>query len=86
VAGKYQAYFIVEAPIKLGGESLAAGIYGAGFVGDKFIVTDVGGHDVLCVASSNDVDFKRPMPLQILAGPAGSFHIYAGRKYVSFSR
>ena len=43
VQSKYQACFITEVPIKLGGENLAAGVYGAGFVGDKFVVTDVGG-------------------------------------------
>src|SRR5215469_6449326 len=43
VAAKYQAYFITEVPLKIGGQSLPAGIYGVGFIGgDKFIVTDVG--------------------------------------------
>ena len=41
VAAKYQAYFITEIPIKIGGQNLPAGIYGIGFVGGgKFIVTD----------------------------------------------
>jgi len=86
VAEKYQAYFIVEVPIKVGGESLVAGIYGVGFVGDKLVVTDVGAHDVLTVASHEDAGLKRPMPLQVMADPAGGFRLYAGRKYVSFSR
>jgi hypothetical protein len=86
VAAKYQAYFIVEVPIKLGGKSLAAGIYGIGFVGDKFLVTDVGAHDVLTVSTSEDAGLKRPMPLQIVADPAGGFRIYAQRRYVIFSR
>ena len=86
VASKYQAYFIVEVPIKLGGKSLAAGIYGAGFVGDKFLVTDVGAHEVLSVNTSEDAALKRPMPLQIVADPAGGFRLYAGRKYVIFKR
>ncbi len=83
---KYQAYFIVEVPIKVGGQNLAAGIYGVGFVGDKFLVTDVGAHDVLSVKTDEDAGLKRPMPLQILAGPSGDFRLYAGRRYVSFSR
>jgi hypothetical protein len=86
VASKYQAYFIVEVPIKLGGHSLAAGIYGAGIVGDKFLVTDVGAHDVLTVAASEDTELKRPMPLQIVADPAGGFRLYIGRQYVTFKR
>ena len=86
VAAKYQAYFIVETPIKLGGETLSAGVYGAGFVGDKFLITDVGGHDVLSVALADDAGMKLPKPLQVVAGPDGTFRLYAGRKYVSFSR
>ncbi len=86
LASKYQAYFIAEDPIKVGGESLPAGVYGVGFVGDKFVVTDVGAHDVLTVATQEDAGLKRLMPLQVLADPAGGFRLYAGRKYVNFSQ
>jgi hypothetical protein len=87
VQAKYQAYFITEVPIKLGGENLAAGVYGVGFVGDKLVVTDVGAHDVLTVNSGEDAGMKRPMPLQIVADPAGGgFRLYALRRYVIFSR
>jgi hypothetical protein len=87
VASKYQAYFITEVPIKVGGQSLPAGVYGVGFIpGDKFVVTDVGAHDVLTVSSSSDQDIKRPLPLQVTTDPAGGFRLYEGRKYVAFSR
>jgi hypothetical protein len=87
VQAKYQAYFITEVPIKIGGESLAAGVYGIGFVaGDKLIVTDVGAHDLLSVGSSTDQEMKRPLPLQITTDPAGGFRLYAGRRYVNLSR
>jgi len=87
VQSKYQAYFIAEVPIKVGGQNLAAGVYGVGFVGDKFIVTDVGAHDVLTVSSGEDAGLKRPTPMQVMADPAGGgFRLYAGRRYVSFSR
>jgi hypothetical protein len=87
VQSKYQAYFVAEVPIKVGGEKLAAGVYGVGFVGDKFVVTDVGAHDVLMVNSGEDAGLKRPTPLQVVADPAGGgFRLYAGRRYVSFSR
>jgi hypothetical protein len=87
VSSKYQGYFITEVPIKIGGANLPAGIYGMGFVsGDKFVITDVGAHDVLTVTSANDEGLKRPMPLQVVADPAGGFRLYAGRKYVIFSR
>ena len=87
IAAKYQAYFITEVPIKIGGQNLPAGIYGVGFIGgDKFVVTDVGAHDVFTTNSSTDEGLKRPMPLQVIADPAGGFRLYAGRRYVNFSR
>jgi hypothetical protein len=46
----------------------------------------VGAHDVLSVNSGEDAGLKHPTPLQVVADPAGGFRLYAGRKYVSFSR
>ena len=87
IAAKYQAYFVVEDTLKIGGKTLAAGVYGAGFIaGNKFIVTDIGGHDVFTVSSTNDAAMKRPMPLQVIADPAGGYRLYAGRNYVTFSK
>lgn len=87
VAAKYQAYFITEVPIKIGGHNLPAGIYGVGFIaGDKFVVTDVGAHEVFTVSSTTDNDVKRPTPLQVQVNPAGGFRLYEGRKYVVISR
>lgn len=86
VQAKYQAYFITEVPIKLGGHDLAAGIYGIGFVKDKLLVTDVGAHDLFSVPSTQDDAIKRPMPLQVIADPAGGFRLYSLRKYVVLSR
>jgi hypothetical protein len=87
VAAKYQAYFITEVSIKIGGESLPAGVYGVGFIpGDKFAVTDVGAHDVLTVSSSSDQEMKRPVPLQVTTDATGGFRLYEGRKYVVFGK
>lgn len=87
VAAKYQAYFIAEVPLKIGGESLPAGVYGVGFIGgDKFAVTDIGAHDVFSVSSSTDQEMKRPMPLQVTTDASGGYRLYAGRRYVQFSR
>ncbi|MGC2614531.1 MAG: hypothetical protein WA354_10915 [Terracidiphilus sp.] len=86
VASKYQAYFITEVPLKLGSDNLPAGVYGVGFVADKFVITDVGAHDIFSVGTSTDQALKRPMPLQIMADPAGGFRLYAGRKFVKFTR
>ena len=61
VSAKYQAYFITEIPIKIGGETLPAGVYGVGFIaGGKFVVTDVGAHDLLTENSKTDEGLKRP--------------------------
>jgi hypothetical protein len=85
VASKYQAYLITEVPLKIEGHTLPTGAYGAGFIGDdKFVVTDVGGHDVLTVKWHSDNDIKRPMPLQVTTDPDGSYRLYEGRKYVKF--
>jgi hypothetical protein len=86
LAAKYQAYFIAEVPLIVGGQSLPAGIYGAGFVGDKFVLTDVGAHDVLTVVAGDDAAQKHPMPLQVTADPSGGFRLYVQRKYVTFTR
>lgn len=87
VAAKYQGYFITEIPIKIEGKLLPAGAYGIGFIeNDRFLVTDLGGHDVLSVHSNSDEEMKRPRPLQILADSPGGFRLYAGRHYVRFMR
>lgn len=87
VSSKYQAYFITEVPIKIGGKNLPAGVYGVGFIpGNKFVVTDVGAHDVLTATCAADEALKRPMPLQVLADPAGGYRLYEGRKYIHFNR
>ena len=88
VTSKHQAYFITDVPLKVGGENLPTGVYSVGFIADnKFVVCDVGGHDVLTVAPGEDTDLRRPVPLQVTVAPGGAgFRLYAGRKYVTFSR
>ncbi len=87
VAAKYQGYLIAEVPITIGGQHLPAGAYGFGFLdGGKFLVTDLGGNDVLSVPSAKDAAIARPRPLQVTTDPAGGFRLYSGRTYVQFSR
>jgi len=87
VASKYQAYFVTETPIRIEGQRLAPGAYGVGFLpGNKFVVTDLGAHDLLSVTSRSDAGLKRPMPLQVLADPAHGFRLYTGRQFVVFER
>jgi hypothetical protein len=88
---KYQAYFITEVPLSIGGHKLAPGAYGAGILktGDslQFMVQDIGAHDQLQAAAANDASLHRPTPLQVLAGSsAGKYRLYFGRNYVEFER
>ena len=86
VSQKYQAYLIAETAVKIEGHELPAGVYGAGFVADgKFVVMDVGAHDLFTVESHKDEEMKRPTPLKVTAEGSG-FRLYAGRNYVGFGR
>ncbi len=86
VQSKYQAYFITEVPIKIEGHDLPAGIYGVGFIADnKFVVLDVGAHDLFSVTSRTDSELRRPVPLKVTSDAAG-FRLYEGRKFVTFAR
>jgi hypothetical protein len=87
VQQKYQAYLITESAIEIGGHRLSPGAYGCGFIAnDKFVVMDIGGHDLFTAASSHDSELRRPTPLQILPGSsANTFRLYAGRNFVELS-
>jgi hypothetical protein len=83
---KYQAYFITEVNLEIGGQNLAPGAYGVGFVtGDKFVVMDLGAHDLFQVDSAKDAEMKRPVPLQVESS-GGKYRLYAGRSFVEFRR
>ena len=82
IAEKYQGFLITEVKVKIEGSELPPGEYGFGFVGDKFVVTDVGANDVLSVGSKKDDNLKRPTPLKI-AQESSDYRLYAGKKYVT---
>jgi hypothetical protein len=87
VQQKYQAYFITEVALDINGQTLKAGAYGVGFVeGNKFLVMDLGAHDLFAIAGVHDAELKRPTPLQVLAdtGP-NRYRLYINRNYVVFS-
>ena len=87
VQAKYQAYLVAEVPIKFAAQTLPAGVYGVGFIaGDKFVVTDVGAHELLTASTGTDSGLKRPVPLEVMTDPAGGFRLYSGRRFVVFSR
>jgi len=92
---KYQGYLLTEVPLSIGDHSLLPGAYGIGFVGDHFVVTDIGGHDLLTSMATHDDQMQRPLPLQIL-GPwplqrdshvsSGAWRLCFGRNCVDFHR
>lgn len=85
---KYQAYLLAEVALEISGQNLPAGAYGFGFInGGKFVVMDLGAHDVLQISSQHDAELKRPVPLQVVAtASSGVSRLYAGRDYVEFRR
>jgi len=89
---RYQAYLITEVPLELGDGSdarkLVPGAYGVGFIqNDRFIVMDLGAHELLNVGSHHDGELHRPTPLQVLETPAsGTYRLYAGRSFVALRR
>lgn len=89
---RYQAYLITEVPLEVGEGSdarrLVPGAYGVGFIqNDRFIVMDLGAHELLNVGSHHDAELHRPMPLQVLDTPAaGTYRFYEGRSFVALRR
>ncbi len=84
---KYQGYLITEVALDFGGQTVQPGAYGFGFLGGKFVVMDLGAHDVIQAVSQRDAEMKHPVPLQIAAAPAGgTYRLYAGRDFVEFHR
>ena len=83
---KYQAYFVTEVPLQFGTHRLSAGAYGVGFIAEnKFLVMDIGGHDLFTVGSTRDEALRHPTPLKIVQTPDdASYRLYAGRMYVDF--
>jgi hypothetical protein len=87
VQQKYQAYFITEVTLDINGQTLKPGAYGVGFIeGTKFIVMDLGAHDLFTEGGNHDAALRRPTPLQILADTApGHYRLYINRNYVVFA-
>ena len=83
----YQAYLLNEIPLMIGGQTLQPGAYGFGFIaGDKMVIMDIGGNQILSVATMHDEALKRPTPLQVLPdAPGGAYRLYLGRSYVTVS-
>ena len=88
---RYQAYLITEVPLRIGGASgrkLLPGAYGVGFIQDnRFIVMDLGAHELMNLASERDAELHRAMPLQVLEAPQSeTYRLYVGRAFVALQR
>jgi hypothetical protein len=87
IQDEYQGYLLAEVSIDIDGKTLPAGAYGIGFVGDHFVVTDIGTHDVLQARASHDDHMQHPMPLQIVPGDAPDrYRLCLGRSCVVLRR
>jgi hypothetical protein len=82
IAEKYHATLITEGKLKIGDATLAPGEYGCGFAGDKFVVMDVGGNDLVSAPAQTDEKLKRPRPLMIVSD-GGGYRVYFGKRYFS---
>ncbi len=88
VAQTYQAYLLNEVHLKIGGKVLPPGAYGFGFVGgDRMVVMDIAGNEVLQATTSRDPQMTRPDPLHIVAEQKapGQYRLYLGRSYIILS-
>jgi hypothetical protein len=78
---KYQGFLITEAKLSFDGATLEPGQYGFGFKDGKFMVMNVAAADLLSVASKNDAQLKRAVPLKLEKDGDG-YRLYAGKNYV----
>jgi hypothetical protein len=84
---KYQGYLLSEVPLEIEGHPLLPGAWGMGFVGDHFVVTDIGSHDIFEAPATHDAQMLRPVPLEIREGDApGRYRLCFGRNCVRFHR
>ncbi|HJR05749.1 MAG TPA: hypothetical protein VJ842_00525 [Pyrinomonadaceae bacterium] len=85
VRSRYEGFLIVDTPVMIGGQELATGAYGFGFVeNNKFSVSDVGGNLIFNIETEPDRNLRRPRPLMMTRG-AGGVRLYSGRRYVTIS-
>jgi hypothetical protein len=85
VRSRYEGFFIVDTPMMVGGQELATGAYGFGFVeNNRFTISDVGGTQLFTVNTEPDRNLRRLRPLMMARG-AGGVRLYSGRRYVTIT-
>ena len=83
VQERYQFYLVTESGLLFGSVHLPAGAYGGGYLGDRFVLMDLGGHTVGEGGTQMDANLRRPRPLQMVADGPSSVKLYLGRRWVS---
>ena len=85
VRSRYEGFFIIDTPMIVGGQELATGAYGFGFVeNNRFTISDVGGTQLFTVNTEPDRNLRRPRPLMMTRG-AGGVRLYSGRRFVTIT-
>lgn len=85
ISGKYEGFFITDAPVKIGDKELASGAYGFGFSKEgKVNFFDLSSKEILSVATVTDAAMKRPRPLTMASDGKG-VRLYKGKLYVVIS-
>lgn len=82
VQDRYQFYLVTESALLFGNSRLPAGVYGGGFVGDHFILMDIGGRTVAEGNVETDAAMPRPRPLQMLPDSPNAVRLALGRHWV----
>jgi hypothetical protein len=82
VQERYQFYLVSEVPLQFGSLHLPAGAYGGGFLGDHYLIMDLGGHTLGEGPVATDTKFARPRPLQMVSDHSTSVRLYLGRRWV----
>jgi hypothetical protein len=79
----YQAYLLTEVRLDIGGQTLPPGAYGFGFIaGNKMVMMDIGGNEILHATTTRDEALARPNPLQMVADGQARARLYLGRTYI----
>lgn len=79
----YQAYLLTELRLDIRGQTLPPGAYGFGFIaGNKMVMMDIGGKEILHATTTRDEALARPNPLQMVADGQARARLYLGRTYI----
>lgn len=84
ISGKYEGFFIIDLPVKIGDKMLGTGAYGFGFAKDKINIFDLSSKQIMSIPATNDAEMKRPRPLMMTSDAKG-VRLYKGKNYVLIS-